>query len=494
MAKARVTINPMYKGGAGGYSFYVRGGEQVIRQRKNNSNYGESASRTRAQMIRRIMWGNLVNCYKQISRWQKKAYDGKIGSQTDYNSFMKLNIARASVGTTKQANEQGFAVWEAYQVSQGSLPVVGYSLGSSPAAYVTDIIVKNAITAATTIGDLSTDLIANNPQFQDGDNLAFIFFVNWQKTDVEWPYATSIYTEITLDKTSTTLLGDVPDVGGRLTENVNDNLTVTFESSPVTEIGHEVGFACIHTRKVNGNLKVSSQSILLNEESLIAQYSGDEWYQHCIDSYGVNEEVPLDPNFRDGIISRVTANDAALQNAAVLSGSQTIRVYGNKLYGNGYSFDHNGVEYTPLSSTDDYDEYILTDNGSYIIYIDGQKYMSFSVQGITMPSDITGQVNARQTPGQSLADAVNIVEGANGCVNYPFKSSQELPYFCLYLAFKEEAPASESDFVGHNCTLGGYSVGGTNKYCFIYASPTNDDEPAYVTYKDFIIFVGNYNG
>lgn len=492
MAKARVTINPMYKGGAGGYSFYVRGGEQVIRQRKNNSNYGESASRTRAQMIRRIMWGNLVNCYKQISRWQKKAYDGKIGSQTDYNLFMKLNIARASVGTTKQANEQGFAVWEAYQVSQGSLPVVGYSLGSSPAAYVTDIIVKNAITAATTIGDLSTDIIANNPQFQDGDNLAFIFFVNWQKTDVEWPYATSIYTEITLDKSSTTLLGDVPDVGERLIEDVNDNLTVTFESSPVTEIGHEVGFACIHTRKVNGNLKVSSQSILLNEESLIAQYSGDEWYQHCIDSYGVNEEVPLDPNFRDGIITRVTANDAALQNAAVLSGSQTIRVYGSKLYGNGYSLVHNGVEYTPLSSTDDYDEFILTDNGTYIIYIDGQRYMSFSVQGITMPTDITGQVNARQTPGQSLADAVNVVEGRNGCVNYPFKSSQELPYFCLYLAFKDSAPESESDFVGHNCTLGGYSVGGTGKYCFIYASPTNADEPAYVTYKDFIIFVGNY--
>ena len=56
----------MYKGGAGGYTFYVRGGEQVIRQRKNNSNYGETASRTYAQMIRRIRWGNLVNVFKSI--------------------------------------------------------------------------------------------------------------------------------------------------------------------------------------------------------------------------------------------------------------------------------------------------------------------------------------------------------------------------------------------------------------------------------------------
>lgn len=492
MAKARVTINPMYKGGAGGYSFYVRGGEQVIRQRKNNSNYGDSASRTRAQMIRRIMWGNLVNCYKQISRWQKKAYDGKIGSQTDYNLFMKLNIARASVGTTKQANEQGFAVWEAYQVSQGSLPVVGYSLGSSPAAYVTDIIVKNAITAATTIGDFSNDIIANNPQFQDGDNLAFIFFVNWQKTDVEWPYATSIYTEITLDKSSTTLLGDVPDVGERLIEDVNDNLTVTFESSPVTEIGHEVGFACIHTRKVNGNLKVSSQSILLNEESLIAQYSGDEWYQHCIDSYGVNEEVPLDPNFRDGIITRVTANGVAIENAASLTGSQVVRVYGNKLYGGGYSFIHNGIEYVPLSSTDDYDEFILTENGSYIIYIDGKRYMSFSVSGVSYSALMTGMVSAslQNASSQTISGSVRTTD--NYCLNYPLAIGGDAVGIQVEARFTDVTDIVLSDFeVVGGSSSGFYKDPSRNLVAFMI-TPTDEDTVCYVEFDNAIIFVGNY--
>lgn len=493
MAKARVSINPLYKGGAGGYSFYVRGGEQVIRQRKNNSNYGESASRTRAQMIRRIMWGNLVNCYKQISRWQKKAYDGKILSQTDYNLFMKLNIARASVGTTKQANEQGFAVWEAYQVSQGSLPVVGYSLGSSPAAYVTDIIVKNAITAATTVGDLSTDIIANNPQFQEGDNLAFIFFVNWQKTDVEWPYATSIYTEITIDKSSTTLLGDVPDVGERLIENVNDNLAVTFESSPVTEVGHEVGFACIHTRKVNGNLKVSSQSILLNEESLIAQYSGDEWYQHCIDSYGLSEEVPLDPNFRDGIITQVTANGVVIENAASLSGSQVVRVYGNKLYGNGYSFSHNGIEYVPLSSTDDYDEFVLTDNGSYIISIDGQRFMSFNVQGIVVPDGFPTRItgNVYYNSWSSGRDHQQ-VDGL--CLNYPVKLTAEDDGFGFAVG-KAAAPFTDTDasnYTFDNCQLHGSITGGSD-YVIINVEVIDDDQPCYIMYKGLVFAVFNYS-
>lgn len=491
MAKARVTINPMYKGGAGGYSFYVRGGEQVIRQRKNNSNYGESASRTRAQMIRRIMWGNLVNCYKQISRWQKKAYDGKLSGQSDYNLFMKLNIARASVGTTKQANEQGFAVWEAYQVSQGSLPVVGYSLGSSPAAYVTDIIVKNAITAATTIGDLSSDIIANNPQFQDGDNIAFIFFVNWQKTDVEWPYATSIYTEITLDKTSTALLSDVPDVGERLIENVNDNLTVTFESSPVTEIGHEVGFACIHTRKVNGNLKVSSQSILLNEESLISQYSGDEWYQHCIDSYGVNEEVPLDPNFRDGIISNVTANGVVIENAASLSGSQTIRVYGNKLYGAGYSFSHNGIEYTPLSSTDEYDEFLLTDNGTYIISIDGQRYMSFSVQGIVLPEGLTGGVTAQLYAAAGSSGSSNTETTSEGCLNYHHKVNETYPRIYVLLEFEEGEVDDGEDVVMHNGE-GNWVWDSSHNSLLCTITPTDTAAPVWCEYNGYIFLVANY--
>lgn len=493
MAKARVTINPMYKGGAGGYSFYVRGGEQVIRQRKNNSNYGESASRTRAQMIRRIMWGNLVNCYKQISRWQKKAYDGKLGGQSDYNLFMKLNIARASVGTTRQANEQGFAVWEAYQVSQGSLPVVGYSLGSSPAAYVTDIIVKNAITAATTIGDLSSDIIANNPQFQDGDNIAFIFFVNWQKTDVEWPYATSIYTEITLDKSSTTLLGDVPDVGERLIEDVNDNLTVTFESSPVTEIGHEVGFACIHTRKVNGNLKVSSQSILLNEESLIAQYSGDEWYQHCIDSYGVNEEVPLDPNFRDGIITQVTANGVVIENAASLSGSQVVRVYGNKLYGNGYSFSHNGIEYVPLSSTDEYDEYVLTDNGSYVIYIDGQRYMSFSVQGIVVPTEMTGSVLGYYRTANDELIQSTIQSASNSILNYDVAPPSGAGFIEARLVYKEGSNIQQSDFEVIGAELEEYTDVQAQRYVDLKLSIPTGSQRLYCRYKGFIFFVTAYS-
>lgn len=484
----------MYKGGAGGYSFYVRGGEQVVRQRKNNSNYGESASRTRAQMIRRIMWGNLVNIYKSIKSWQQKAYDTKAIGQTDYNIFMKLNIPMASVGVTKAACEQGFAVFENYQVSKGSLPPVVYDKNDQLHHIVTNIVYTQAITASTTVGEFSAEIIAKNPQFQAGDNIAVIFCRNHQWIGAEWPYAYSIYTEVTLNVSDTSLLADIAELGERLTKGTNDTLDVNYTApspggDPVVE-----GVAIIHTRKVSGQLFVSSQNIVMETDQFIQRYSGDEWYNHCIESYGIQADVPLDPNFEQGIITRVTANDAALQNAAVLTGSQTIRVYGNKLYGNGYSFVHDGIEYTPLGSTDEYDEYILTDNGSYTIYIDGQRYMSFSVQGISYPAEMTGRV-----VGALLGSGGSIIAGTTEqttsyCLNYAEKIGGDATMLLARVYFDDVEEVEQSDFEVVGGALTNYIESAAENYSTIFITPTSADDVVYMTYKGSIVFVGNYNG
>ena len=493
MAKARVSINPMYKGGAGGYSFYVRGGEQVVRQRKNNSNYGESASRTRAQMIRRIMWGNLVNVYKAIKSWQQKAYDSKAVGQTDYNLFMKLNIAMTSVGVTKAACEQGFAVFENYQVSKGSLPPVVYDKNVQLHHIVTNIIYTQAITSSTTVGEFSAEIIAKNPQFQAGDNIAVIFCRNHQWIGAEWPYAYSVYTEITLNTADTTVVADIPELGERLTKGTNDTLDVNYTApspggDPVVE-----GVAIIHTRKVNGQLFVSSQNIVMETDQFILRYSGDEWYNHCIESYGIQVDVPLDPNFDQGIITRVTANDAALQNAAVLSGSQVVRVYGNKLYGNGYEFIHNGIEYVPLRSTDDYDEYILTDSGSYTISIDGLRYISFSVYGVSFPDELAGGLYAYQAPGTNYDGVVNRRYAEGSCLNYPFEVDSSLPYFLMFIKYPSGSPVTADEFTVVNGSVVSSSDVAGEERLDIWLQPTDASKPMYVEFDEFIIFVGNYN-
>lgn len=492
MAKSRVSINPMYTGGAGGYSFYVRGGEQVVRQRRNNSNYGVSASRSYAQMIRRIKWGNLVNIFKCIKSWQPKAYDSKAVGVTDYNMFMKLNVNRATVGTSKQANEQGMAVWEAYQVSNGSLPAINYTLNAADHLYVTDINVTIAITPALTVGEFAAELIANNPRFKAGDNIAFIIVKNHQYIGVEYPYAYSEYNEITLDTASTKTLADVDVIGGLLSENIDDKLCVSYPageggSGPVIQ-----GIAIIHTRKVSGTLQVSSQSVLMTSDSFIQQYSGDEWYQHCIDSYGLDTEVPLDPNFNQGVISRVTANGATLANAAALSGSQVIRVYGQSLCGQGYTFEHEGVVYTPLSSTDEYDEFILTASGSYRILVGGQVFLSFSVTGVTYPTGMSGEVMSKQVAEIGSFDGVNQESTNNYCLNYPHKVNSSYPSMFLVIYADQDATLDPDDLSAGGGTISYPSWDGTGKYLQLWVTPTSADDPCYVKLEDSIIFVSNY--
>lgn len=494
MAKSRVSINPLYTGGAGGYSFYVRSGEQVVRQRRNNSNYGESASRSYAQMIRRIKWGNLVNIFKCIKSWQPKAYDSKAVGVTDYNMFMKLNINRATVGTSKQANEQGMAVWEAYQVSNGSLPAINYTLDSSSHLYVTDINVTSAITPAMTIGDFAAELIANNPRFRAGDNLAFIIVKNHQYIGVEYPYAYSEYYEITLDVTSTKTLNEVAVLGALLTENLQDKLCVSYPageggSGPVIQ-----GIAIIHTRKVNGTLQVSSQSVLMASDSFIQQYSGETWYQHCIDSYGIDTEVPLDPNFNQGVISKVTANDAIVANAATLSGSQAVRVYGNSLYGQGYRFVCNGVDYTPLSSTAEYDEYIITANGSIIIYVGGEVYMSFTVTGVIVPAALSGRVIGFRRTSEGVADESSFRETNDGCLNYPLMTTETYSQFVAHVFAVEDETLETSKLTYHNCTEVYAAWDAANGMIVAAIAPDAIGEPCWIDYDGFIYFVGNYSG
>ena len=486
MAKSRVSTNPMYRGGAGGYSFYVRGGEQVIRQRRNNSNYGATASRSRAQMIRRVKWGNLVNEFRAMKSWQPKAYDSKLAGQTDYNIFMKLNINRAAVALTKEMSEAGCCVVDAYQVSRGSIPPIALEWNNGSDIYITSIVLTEAITNSTTIGALATDIIANNPQFVDKDNLAIISYENWEEPRVEWPYARTTYAEITLDKSSTALVKDIPDVGTRLSKSSGNFLAI----SPFGT--NEVGCVAIHTRKDAQTLFVSSQEVVLNSDTLVQKYTGAEWTEQCILTYGLDQDVPLDPNFNNGVISKVTANGATVANAATLTGSQAIRIYGNSLYGQGYRFVHNGVDYVPLSSTDEYDEYILTAAGSYIIYVGNQVYMSFSVTGISYPAVMTGRVAASLIDSDSQEIVGTAASTNNYCLNYPHTIGGEAVGFEIVVNASDTSGIVESDFEAFEGTISFFGVNAELGYALVRIVPTSANTPVYMTFKDSIIFVGNY--
>lgn len=294
MAKIRVMSNQRRVGRVGDTTYYVRDGEQIARQSQNNSNYGATASRTPAQMSRRVKWANLVNLFKVMKSWQPKAYDFKKKGQTDYNLFMALNINSAKVCLTKDMAMNGCGCWEAYQISRGSLAPIGLVAGSTAGTAVTNIKCNLQLASSTTIGALSAEIIEKNPMFLNGDNIAIIGF--WTVLDDRgYPYSGTNYQELTLDTTSQVTLSDA---GLWNYISTSSSSTIQLDKQTVTG-GVTTHMVAIHTRK-DSVLQVSTQALCPVDDIYSAQFIGDEWEELCISTYGLDGEVPLDPGSGGG--------------------------------------------------------------------------------------------------------------------------------------------------------------------------------------------------
>lgn len=286
MAVTRNNLSMKMNGKVGAYSFYTStGGRQVARIANNSSNYGETAKRTVAMQTRRSRWGNLVSFYSANKDLMARAYERKGENLSDYNRFMQLNIPLASVSLVKDDFMRGMAILQKYVIADGSLPEIDV------AEVEEDGMVFNLLTkidgefADNTIGNISVDLLDNNPQLQQGDQLTFISYTNAGTT----PSTIRIYRhlcEMTIDTKSAVSFGTLKYaniIAG------NGNKVV------IAGQGDVFGQAIIHSRSVGGSLLVSRAKIMLNSDTLVKQFSAPEAVKKAIDSYGVDAEKLLEP-------------------------------------------------------------------------------------------------------------------------------------------------------------------------------------------------------
>ena len=286
MAVTRNNLSMKMNGKVGAYSFYTAtGGRQVARIANNSSNYGETAKRTVAMQTRRSRWGNLVSFYSANKDLMARAYERKAANISDYNRFMQLNIPLASVSLVKDDFMRGMAILQEYVIADGSLP------GIDVAEVQEDGCVFNLLTkidgefADKTIGQISMDLLDNNPQLQQGDQLTFVSYTNAGTT----PSTIRIYRhlcEMTIDTKSAVSFGTLKYA------NIiaGNGLKVVIAGQ-----GDVFGQAIIHSRSVGGSLLVSRAKITLNSDTLVRQFSAPEAVKKAIDSYGVDTEKLLEP-------------------------------------------------------------------------------------------------------------------------------------------------------------------------------------------------------
>ena len=286
MAVTRNNLSMKMNGKVGAYSFYTStGGRQVARIANNSSNYGETAKRTVAMQTRRSRWGNLVSFYSANKDLMARAYERKGANLSDYNRFMQLNIPLASVSLVKDDFMRGMAILQEYVIADGSLPEIDVAEVQEDGCVFNLLTKIDGEFADKTIGQISVDLLDNNPQLQQGDQITFVSYTNAGTT----PSTIRIYRhlcEMTIDTKSAVSFGSLKFaniIAG------NGNKVV------IAGQGDVFGQAIIHSRSVGGSLLVSRAKIMLNSDTLVRQFSAPEAVKKAIDSYGVDNEKLLEP-------------------------------------------------------------------------------------------------------------------------------------------------------------------------------------------------------
>ena len=253
-----------------------------------------SNPRTPAQMAQRVRWANLVNLYRANKGWMKYAYETKKTNQSDYNKFMSLNVASSNIYLPKDIANAGGCVVQAYQITQGSLPSIEtvYSAGSE--AWLTNIYLpQNFELTQKTVAQVSAALIENNPALQEGDQLSFIRMTQMTNAYNGAPYVIVRKYEVILSLTNNSSWQDyMPN------EYIGVASNVGLNGLCVNNSGQAGGFAMILSRTIAGKTYVSSQPIVVaNNSALIAAFSSASALENAISSYGETSEPFLSSTF-----------------------------------------------------------------------------------------------------------------------------------------------------------------------------------------------------
>lgn len=246
-----------------------------------------SNPRTAAQMTQRVRWANLVNLYRANKSWMKYAFETKKPNQSDYNKFMSLNVASSNIFLPKDIAAAGGCVVQAYQITQGSLPTIETIPLMEGSMWASNIILPDAADLSSmTVAQFAEAVLPNNPGMQEGDQLSFIRMTQMTNVYTGAPYVIVRKYEVILSRTNNTLLSEYLPLS-YITSVANGSTTVLG----VSNSGNAGGFALILSRTVSGKTFVSSQPIVVaNNSALITAYSSAAALSEAVASYGSSEE------------------------------------------------------------------------------------------------------------------------------------------------------------------------------------------------------------
>lgn len=242
--------------------------------------------RTSSQMTQRTKWANLVNFYRANASWMKFAYETKAQNQSEYNKFMQLNVASSRIYLPKTLASQGACVVDAYKMTQGSLASIEVTKAQN--GWTTNLYMQNtgSLDENMTVGEFTQSILPVNPALREGDQISFIRFTQMTNNSTGVPYVVVRKYEVILNSTDVRRFYDFmpEDYIGPAQSPQNDCLFVS-------DSGNAGGFILILSRTIGGKTYVSTQSIIVaNNSASIDAYSSNAAIQAAIDSYGDSAE------------------------------------------------------------------------------------------------------------------------------------------------------------------------------------------------------------
>lgn len=283
MAKGNMLLG-YSRGSVGDVTFYRDGGEQRARARNRKPNN----PRSNRQMYQRAKFAGAVKFFKQsLANFYKMAFENKKPNESDYNAFMRVNLAQSPLMSKTAFDKAGYPAIGHWTIAQGSMPTLqffkNYGTGEDKLAVVLPVQTEETISNNTTIGEFSTILI-NSGLYQPGD----IFTVVRVRVDADTatlatlPTATPegnwnsywFVTQIILDTADTRKVGTEllrEDAGELLFKNSDNNIYIGNSGDD--------GFSLVTTRNTPNGLKASNSEIVVTDtiDAAITTAEGDNY-------------------------------------------------------------------------------------------------------------------------------------------------------------------------------------------------------------------------
>lgn len=296
MAKGNIFMGTL-KGRIGDNVFYIQHGEQnVIKYQPNVSN-----PQTAPQMYQRSRFLAANKFYTRGRQaFFKFAFENKRKGESDFNAFMRENIAEAPNITRDAYQFSNYPIIGQFLVTRGSLPTLKY--GAVNNNWNCDLEIPYPSQPISTVGELS-QLMLQSFVYQAGDIITLLFINTNTRTGVpslspsESPavYGAPDW-HIIQFKLNTLDTTDLTELGLWYSQTPEGNLRLQGDEN--TDFFPEefyCGMACVHSRYQRGKLKVSNARIILNYSATLANESQrqDSIVEAVIADWRAAKEVPV---------------------------------------------------------------------------------------------------------------------------------------------------------------------------------------------------------